>query len=173
MRVVLDTSALLAHHRDEEGADGVQSLFEDANIELLIASVTLTEFGRRMLELGASPEEIQRILADYKHLLNGVVSIDEDIAVKALSLAQQAAKRIPLVDSLIAAVACLKKATLYWHPQIKIARHLLPPHRDGVPTVRKCPIQLSCHFLGAFLEQLMHRIPQRRIGFASSFQTTR
>ena len=53
MTVVLDTSALLAHHRDEEGADGVQSLFEDANIELLIASVTLTEFGRRMLELGA------------------------------------------------------------------------------------------------------------------------
>jgi PIN domain nuclease of toxin-antitoxin system len=88
MIVVLDTSALLAHHRDEEGADSVQSLFEDANIELLIASVTLTEFGRRMLELGASPEEIQRILADYKHLLNGVVSIDEEIAMKALSLAQ-------------------------------------------------------------------------------------
>jgi PIN domain nuclease of toxin-antitoxin system len=41
MTVVLDTSALLAHHRDEEGVDGVQSLFEDANIELLIASVTL------------------------------------------------------------------------------------------------------------------------------------
>jgi predicted nucleic acid-binding protein len=117
MTVVLDTSALLAHHRDEEGADGVQSLFEDANIELLIASVTLTEFGRRMLELGASSEEIQRILADYKHLLNGVVSIDEDIAMKALSLAQQAAKRIPLVDSLIAAVACLKKATLLHRDQ--------------------------------------------------------
>jgi predicted nucleic acid-binding protein len=95
----------------------VQSLFEDANIELLIASVTLTEFGRRMLELGASPEEIQRILADYKHLLNGVVSIDEEIAMKALSLAQQAAKRIPLVDSLIAAVACLKKATLLHRDQ--------------------------------------------------------
>jgi len=31
MTVVLDTSALLAHHRDEEGADGVLSLFEDVN----------------------------------------------------------------------------------------------------------------------------------------------
>ena len=32
MKVVLDTSALLAHHRDEEVADGVQCLFEDVNI---------------------------------------------------------------------------------------------------------------------------------------------
>ena len=37
--------------------------------------------------------------------------------MKALSLAQQAAKRIPLVDSLIAAVACLKKATLLHRDQ--------------------------------------------------------
>jgi len=117
MTVVLDTSALLAHHRDEEGADGVQYLFEDANIEILIASITLTEFGRRMLELGASPEEIQRILADYKHLLNGVVSIDEDIAMHALSLSAKSGKRIPLVDSLIAAVAWQKQAILVHRDQ--------------------------------------------------------
>ena len=117
MIVVLDTSALLAHHRDEEGADRVQSLFEDSDIQLLIASVTLAEFGRRMLELGASSQEVQKILSDYKHLLDGVVSIDEEIAMKALSLAEQATKRIPLVDSLIAAVACLKKATLLHRDQ--------------------------------------------------------
>ena len=70
MTAVLDTSALLAHHRDEEGADRVQSLFDDSEIELLIASVSLTEFGRRMLELGASLEEVEKILADYKHLLD-------------------------------------------------------------------------------------------------------
>jgi predicted nucleic acid-binding protein len=117
MIVVLDTSALLAHHRDEEGADRVQSLFEDSTIELLIASVTLTEFGRRMLELGASSEEILKTLSDYKHLLDGVVSIDEEISMKAFSLAEQTTKRIPLVDSLIAAVACLKKATLLHRDQ--------------------------------------------------------
>jgi predicted nucleic acid-binding protein len=117
MIVVLDTSALLAHHRDEGGADRVQSLFENSDIQLLIASVTLTEFGRRMLELGAISQEVQKILSDYKHLLDGVVSIDEEIAMKALSLAEQATKRIPLVDSLIAAVACLKKATLLHRDQ--------------------------------------------------------
>ena len=39
------------------------------------------------------------------------------IAMKALSLAEQATKRIPLVDSLIAAVAYLKKATLLHRDQ--------------------------------------------------------
>ena len=117
MIIVLDTSALLAHHRDEEGADRVQSVFEDSTIQLLIASVTLTEFGRRLLELGASSEEILKTLSDYKHLLDGVVSIDEEISMKAFSLAEQTTKRIPLLDSLIAAVACLKKATLLHRDQ--------------------------------------------------------
>lgn len=112
MTIVLDTSALLAHHRDEEGANRVQSLFENDGIRLLIASITLTEFGRRMLELGAGPEEIQRILADYRHLLDGVVPIDEEVSMRALSLAAHATKRIPLVDSIIAAVACSQKAKL-------------------------------------------------------------
>lgn len=117
MTFVLDTSALLAHHRDEEGADRVQCLFEDSENELLIASVSFTEFGRRMLELGASLEEVEKILADYKHLLDGVVPIDGDIAMKALSLSIKVGKRIPLVDSLIAAVACQKQATLVHRDQ--------------------------------------------------------
>jgi len=96
MTVVLDTSALLAHHRDEEGSDHVQSLFDDLGIQMLIASITLTEFGRRMLGLGANLDETQKILADYKHLLDGVVPIDGAIAMNALALAAQANKRIPM-----------------------------------------------------------------------------
>lgn len=125
MTAVLDTSALLAHHRDEEGADRVQSLFDDSEIELLTASVSLTEFGRRMLELGASLEEVEKILADYKHLLDGVVPIDgNNIAMNALTLAAKASKRIPLVDALIAAVACQKQATLVHRDQ----------HFENIPT---------------------------------------
>jgi predicted nucleic acid-binding protein len=124
MTAVLDTSALLAHHRDEEGADSVQSLFDDSENELLIASVSLTEFGRRMLELGASLEEVEKILADYKHLLDGVVPIDGNIAMIALTLAAKASKRIPLVDSLIAAVALQKQATLVHRDQ----------HFENIPT---------------------------------------
>ena len=125
MTVVLDTSALLAHHRDEEGSDRVQSLFDDSDNQLLIASITLTEFGRRMFALGASLAEVEKILADYKHLLDGVVPIDGDIAMNALTLAAKASKRIPLVDSLIAAVACQKQATLVHRDQ----------HFENIPTI--------------------------------------
>ena len=125
MTIVLDTSALLAHHRDEEGSDRVQSLFDDSDNQLLIASITLTEFGRRMFALGASLAEVEKILADYKHLLDGVVPIDGDIAMNALTLAAKASKRIPLVDSLIAAVACQKQATLVHRDQ----------HFENIPTI--------------------------------------
>ena len=91
---------------------------------MLIASITLTEFGRRMLELGANLEETQKILADYKHLLDGVVPIDGAIAMNALALAAQASKRIPMVDSLIAAVACQNQAILVHRDQ----------HFENIPT---------------------------------------
>ena len=43
MRYLLDTSALLAHYRQEAGGDEVQALFEADEAELMIASLTLTE----------------------------------------------------------------------------------------------------------------------------------
>jgi predicted nucleic acid-binding protein len=104
--IFLDTSALLAHHRDEMGADRVQFYFENRDIQLLISSVSLAEFGRRMLDLGASQEEIQSVISGYKRLLDGIISM------KAFELAFQCPKRIPLVDSLIAAAACLQDALL-------------------------------------------------------------
>ena len=41
MRYVLDTSALLAHYRQEVGWDEVQGLFESDESEIFVASVTL------------------------------------------------------------------------------------------------------------------------------------
>lgn len=52
MRYLLDTSALLAHYRQESGWETVQALFEDDMAELIIAAITLTEFGRRLRDLG-------------------------------------------------------------------------------------------------------------------------
>lgn len=112
MTVIFDTSALLAHHRDEEGADRVQSYFENGDMRLIIASVTLAEFGRRILELGASQEEISIVLAGYRRLLDGIIAIDENVALKAFELAVKSPQRIPLIDSLIAATACMQDATL-------------------------------------------------------------
>lgn len=112
MTFLLDTSALLAHHRDEEGSDRVQSLFDDPDVRILIASISLTEFARRMVALGSPAKEVERILADYRLLFHGIVSVDEKVALKAFWLGELCSERIPLVDSLIAVVASVNEATL-------------------------------------------------------------
>lgn len=43
MRYLLDTSALLAHYRQEAGWEEVQTLFEDSAAELLLAAVSFAE----------------------------------------------------------------------------------------------------------------------------------
>ncbi len=63
MRYVLDTSALLAHHRHEAGWPAVQALFEADEAELILVSVSLAEFGRRLRGLGATEEEAETVLA--------------------------------------------------------------------------------------------------------------
>ena len=57
MRYLLDTSALLAHYRQEDGWQEVQALFETDEADLIAASVSLTEFGRRLRELGLAKQK--------------------------------------------------------------------------------------------------------------------
>jgi predicted nucleic acid-binding protein len=116
MIFLLDTSALLAHHRDEVGSDRVQSLF-DQDCKILISSISLSEFGRRMVALGSSANELEQTLDDYRLLFYGIVSVDEKVALKAFQIGGLCSERIPLVDSLIAAAASVNEATLV--------------HRDG------------------------------------------
>lgn len=112
MIYLLDTSALLAHHRQEPGWEQVQAIFTEDGVEVVIASVTLTEFARRMRELGASETEIRAILADYQMLFSAVVPVDGAVAWAAFELGCRTPERLPLVDALIAAAARLRGACL-------------------------------------------------------------
>lgn len=112
MIYLLDTSALLAHHRQEPGWEQVQAIFTEDGAEIVIASVTLTEFARRMRELGASETEIRAILADYQMLFSAVVPVDGAVAWAAFELGCRTPERLPLVDALIAAAARLRGACL-------------------------------------------------------------
>lgn len=112
MIYLLDTSALLAHHRQESGWEQVQAIFTEDGAEVVIASVTLTEFARRMRELGASETEIRTILADYQMLFSAVVPVDGAVAWVAFELGCRTPERLPLVDALIAAAARLRGACL-------------------------------------------------------------
>ena len=112
MLYLFDTSALLAHYRREDGWQQVQAIFDDATAEILLASVTLTEFARRLRELGANDSEARQIVQDYRLLVNDVVTIDEQLAITAFDLACATPKRLPLADSLIAAAASERGACL-------------------------------------------------------------
>ena len=109
---VLDTSALLAHFRNEAGADAVQSVFENEDTSLGISAVSLAEFGIRLATLGMSQAEIQGVIDEYRKLLDAIVPLTDVIAVTALRLKTTASARLPLVDALIAATAVSEKAVL-------------------------------------------------------------
>lgn len=117
MRYLLDTSALLAHYRQEVGWEQVQALFEAEDAELFLCVVSLTELGRRLYDLGADPSRVAEVLATYRALFDGLVSIDENAAYKALEIARATPARLPLIDSLIAAAAALSAATLVHRDQ--------------------------------------------------------
>lgn len=112
MRYVLDTSALLAHYRQEPGWQDVQALFEAEEAELIVASVSLTEFGRRLRELGAAEAEVEDTLSDYQLLFTEVVPIDTVVAMAAMAIGFRTSRRLPLVDALITAVAQVRAAVL-------------------------------------------------------------
>ena len=112
MAHLLDTSALLAHYRQEPGSDQVQALFEREDEDLLIASVSLPEFARRLRDLGATPAAAQEIVARYRQAVTDIVSIDAPIATDSFDLLAQLPARLPLIDALIAAAARARSARL-------------------------------------------------------------
>ena len=112
MRYLLDTSALLAHYRQEDGWQEVQALFETDEADLIAASVSLTEFGRRLRELGANETEAEEVLSAYQLLFTEIASVDVTVARAAFVLGCRTPRRLPLVDALIAAVAQAKAAVL-------------------------------------------------------------
>ena len=112
MRYLLDTSALLAHHRQETGWETVQALFETDEAEILIACVSLTEFGRRLRDLGAPEGVVGQTLAGYQLLCTEVAPVDTAVALAAFAIGCRTPRRLPLVDALIAAVAQARNALL-------------------------------------------------------------
>ncbi|MDP3850130.1 MAG: PIN domain-containing protein [Luteolibacter sp.] len=112
MAYLLDTSALLAHYRDEPGAERVQALFDEDNSELLLASVSLPELARRLKDLGASPDEARNVVRQYAETLDEIVPVDQQVAEMSFDLICRLPARLPLVDALIAAAAMSRQATL-------------------------------------------------------------
>ena len=96
MRYLLDTSALLAHYRQETGGEMVQALFEADEAEIIMACVSLPEFGRRLLDLGAPESVVQETLASYQLLCTEVAPLDAAVALAAFAIGGHTPRRLPV-----------------------------------------------------------------------------
>ena len=112
VRYLLDTSAVLAHFRNEAGAVRVQQLIEEEGSEILIATPSLLELRRRLKELGAAPNIIEDAVSGYSEMVDSIVSIDVEASHAAWELSRGARRRLPLVAALIAGAAREAAATL-------------------------------------------------------------
>ena len=112
MNLLLDTSALLIHFFKERGGDRVQDLLADESNEILIASVSITEFSRRLAAMGFGVDEARSRSLAYASLSERVIPVDTAAAVRAFELSSLGRGRIPLADALIAACASLGSAVL-------------------------------------------------------------
>ncbi len=111
-RYLLDTTALIAHYRGEEGADRVQILLYDESVEVHICAISVIEMARRMASLGIDGAEARSISLEYAALATGVVAVDTAIAVRAFEIGSMCSARLPLADALIASAAASLDAVL-------------------------------------------------------------
>jgi len=112
MTFLLDTSALLVLYRKEPEVDRVLALFDDPQHDLLLSTVSVAEFGRKLRELGKDREEIEDTLDQFMQLFSYVVPLDEAVARASLRLVESVPLRLPMADSLIAASALVHGACL-------------------------------------------------------------
>ena len=134
MTHLFDTSAILAHHLAEAGAERVQALFDDGGNIIALCVLTLLEFEGRLQAMGVTEPDRHAELQKYKLLFDEIISVDEAVCAKAAELKFSAGARVPNIDALIAAVAALHQATLVHRdphfltiPPTSLTQELLPP----------------------------------------------
>lgn len=108
---ILDTSAWVAHIKDEAGGDEVTILFNDSKTRIGISVLSLVEIHGILKTIGRE-SELSDIVENYRSLFAEIIPVDENIAFRAITLRQDASPRLPGIDAIIAATAALQGAVL-------------------------------------------------------------
>jgi predicted nucleic acid-binding protein len=109
---VLDTSALLAHYFNEQGARLLDALWADESNRLAISAVTVAELKGRLHHEIADDAEALKAADAYLNELTTCLPVDRATAEVAWQLRQATPNRLPLVDAIIAATARVAGAVL-------------------------------------------------------------
>ncbi len=111
-RIVLDASVLSVFFEDKDGADRVEDLISQSLIgrrELLMAAASLGEFGREVWSARGA-DAVRQVLLKIAQLPIKLVDVDKDLSLSAAELS--ARFNVPYLDSIAAALAKSRKATL-------------------------------------------------------------
>lgn len=129
---VLDTSAWVAHIKDEVGGDEVTALFNDSETRIGISAISLVEVHGILKTIGRE-KELSDIIEQYRSLFALIVSVDEGVALRATTLRQDTSPRLPGIDAIIAATAALHDAILVHRDShfLAIPDDLLKQERAG------------------------------------------
>jgi len=126
MIYLLDTSALLAHFREESGWEQVEDLLGTQTATVCV--VSWLEFRIRLAALTLPQKEISEVLTIYEGLWTHMWPVDRLSVEFAWALREAVKPRIPLADCLIAGCAKRHGVTLV-HRDAHLATipaHLLP-----------------------------------------------
>jgi len=108
---LLDTSAWIAHALNESGSDEITYLFDAPDTVIGISVLSLLE-AYAVFHKKGRVAGFNEILESYRLLFNRIVAIDEAVVLRAIALREATSKRLPAMDSLIAATAAHHGATL-------------------------------------------------------------
>lgn len=112
MTHLFDTSALLAHYLAEPGCNRVQFLFEDESVLAGTSILVFFEFELRLRQLGLTTSMLSTELAHCRALFSEIMNVDEEGRRAGLIVRTEATARIAAMDTLIAATASVRNATL-------------------------------------------------------------
>jgi predicted nucleic acid-binding protein len=139
MTHLLDTSAILAHFLGEPGADTVAELLAGGPDRVALAAPSWAELDRRLGELIPDAAEAHRIHLLYTRDLCAFVPLDEAAMDAAIRIQRTSAKRIPLIDCLIAGCAAAHQLTLVHRDE----------HLDIIPSGQLAMLRLPSKPRGA------------------------
>jgi predicted nucleic acid-binding protein len=124
LSVLLDSSAWLAHLFGEPGVEQINLLFDNADNEIYISTLSIPEVHGRLKALGAEAHW-EEVWKRYTQLFTKTLPADETVAHEAVELRATTPHRLPTIDALIAATAVAHQLTLI-HRDPHFAA--IPPH---------------------------------------------